>query len=196
MLLYSSAAESLPLAVQEAEENFDLALVGALEIDVVPYIGDMRVPDSIITQLAKTLHQGSRLYETESGYGSPPLHSAPSSPPPSITKTGSKRSSNSRESKSTSHEINGAGEGSHHFGSTESGPLLPRERFSYWCFDLLFLICSDTTKGEFNSCSVLEIYVLNIYSYRSRRFKKEDGCTKLTIVTKSMSCHFGRICRR
>jgi len=25
---------------------------------------------------------------------------------------------------------------------------LPRERFSYWCFDLLFLICSDTAKDR------------------------------------------------
>jgi hypothetical protein len=34
------------------------------------------------------------------------------------------------------------------YGSTDSGPLTARERFSYWCFDLLFLICSDTTKGD------------------------------------------------
>ena len=35
-------------------------------------------------------------------------------------------------------------------GSTDFGSLVPRERFSYWCFDLLFLICSETTKGAFS----------------------------------------------
>jgi len=28
------------------------------------------------------------------------------------------------------------------WASTEVGRVMPRERFSYWCFDLLFLICS------------------------------------------------------
>ena len=32
-------------------------------------------------------------------------------------------------------------------GSTDFGNMVPRERFSFWCFDLLFLICSDVTKG-------------------------------------------------
>ena len=33
-------------------------------------------------------------------------------------------------------------------GTTDPGHFLPRERFSYWCFDLLFLVCSETSKGE------------------------------------------------
>jgi hypothetical protein len=33
-------------------------------------------------------------------------------------------------------------------GLTDFGNMVPRERFSYWCFDLLFLICSDVTRGR------------------------------------------------
>ena len=46
--LFSSAADQFPLDVQEAEEKFDLALIATLEIDVVPQLGDARVPDSVI----------------------------------------------------------------------------------------------------------------------------------------------------
>jgi hypothetical protein len=127
--MLSSATEAFPLDVQEAEENFDLALIGALEIDVVPHLGDKRIPDPLVGQLAKVLHQGSRLYEVD-------LDSAPHSP-------GS--SSGSREFEKIDMD------GQYDNGSTKSGALLPRERFSYWCFDLLFLICSDTTKGGVTS---------------------------------------------
>ncbi|KAG0693467.1 hypothetical protein DFH29DRAFT_395632 [Suillus ampliporus] len=36
-------------------------------------------------------------------------------------------------------------------GTTAPGVLVPRERFSFWCFDLLFLICSNVTSGKFIS---------------------------------------------
>ncbi|KAJ7123851.1 hypothetical protein C8R43DRAFT_1098976 [Mycena crocata] len=121
-----SATEAFPLQMQEAEENFDLALIGALEIDVVPHLGDKRVPDALVGQLAKVLQQGSRLYEAELG-------SNPHSPV---------SSSGSREFEKI--EMDGRYEN----GSTQSGALVPRERFSYWCFDLLFLICSNTTKDQ------------------------------------------------
>ena len=122
----SSATEAFPLETQEAEENFDLALIAALEIDVVPHLGATRVPDSLVGQLAKVLHQGSRLYESEEA-------SNPHSPV---------SSSGSREFEKIDMD------GQYDNGSTQSGALLPRERFSYWCFDLLFLICSNTTKGK------------------------------------------------
>ncbi|KAJ6525079.1 hypothetical protein DFH09DRAFT_1250788 [Mycena vulgaris] len=121
-----SATETFPLEMQEAEENFDLALIGALEIDVVPHLGDKRVPDSLVGQLAKVLQQGSRLYEVE-------MTSNPHSPV---------SSSGSREFEKIEMD------GHYDNGSTQSGALLPRERFSYWCFDLLFLICSNTTKDQ------------------------------------------------
>ena len=36
------------------------------------------------------------------------------------------------------------------FGTTAPANLFPRERFKYWCFDLLFLTCSASTHGKFS----------------------------------------------
>ena len=33
-------------------------------------------------------------------------------------------------------------------GTTAEVVEVGRERFGYWCFDLLFLLCSDVEKGE------------------------------------------------
>jgi hypothetical protein len=59
----SSTAENFDLEDQEAEENYDLALISSLEIDLVPHLGGPRVPDNLIGQLSKVLHQGSQLYK-------------------------------------------------------------------------------------------------------------------------------------
>lgn len=130
-------AETFSLDVQEAEENFDLTLIGALEIDVVPHLGDTRVPDSLVSQLAKVLHQGSRLYEEEGG-------STDSHVSSNVSANGNgcatPRSWKSLEFENVDMEREFT-------GNTHFGSLVPRERFSFWCFDLLFLICSNTTKG-------------------------------------------------
>lgn len=130
----------MPPEVQEAEENFDLALIASLEIDVIPHLGDVRVPDSLIMQLAKVLHLGSKLREFDDA--SPP----PSPPPPS---TPPKKGSRTARSSDSFEKVDVAGDRDYTVGTTDSGTSLPRERFSYWCFDLLFLICSDTAKGLF-----------------------------------------------
>ncbi|KAI0795954.1 hypothetical protein C8Q75DRAFT_791099 [Abortiporus biennis] len=127
-----SAADSFPLEVQEAEENFDLALVASLEIDVVPHLGDTRVPDYVVSQLARVLHQGSQLRESED-------YEPPS---PKSLETRSNRSSREFE------KIEKFGDGQLVSGTTDGGRHLPRERFSYWCFDLLFLICSDIAQDQ------------------------------------------------
>ncbi|THU96822.1 hypothetical protein K435DRAFT_722517 [Dendrothele bispora CBS 962.96] len=138
-----TAAESLPLHVQEEEENFDLALIAALEIDVVPHLGDRRLPDSIVTQLAKVLAQGSRLYDTDSR-----LFDNSRSRTPDLPNGNDERGGLSPISQSyVKVDI----EKHYGHGSTDLGALLPRERFSYWCFDLLFLICSDVTKDQEDS---------------------------------------------
>jgi hypothetical protein len=126
----SSTADALPLEAQEAEENFDLALIASLEIDVAPHLGDSRVPDYLVSQLAQILHRGSVLYEpeSESGTNTPPA-------------------TEQRSEKVEKVEV----DQQYGLGSTEFGSLVPRERFSYWCFDLLFLICSNTTSGEHTS---------------------------------------------
>ncbi|KZT30047.1 hypothetical protein NEOLEDRAFT_1153423 [Neolentinus lepideus HHB14362 ss-1] len=125
-----SATESFPLDVQEAEENFDLALIASLEIDVVPHLGDARVPDYLIMHFAKVLHQGSKLVDF-----SEPDHGQSQIPTPTASPG---RKSNKAAEKDRQYDI----------GTTEAGRVFPRERFSYWCFDLLYLICSDISSDQ------------------------------------------------
>jgi len=113
---FSSAALTLPLDVQAEEECFDSALLEELQKHVVPHIGTARVPDHLVSELARILHGGSQVYVFADV---PPYESTQ----PDKTDV------------------------SDH-GSTELGQLVPRERFSYWCFDLLFLICSRTPESE------------------------------------------------
>lgn len=112
----------MTLEEQEAEELPDLSLIAALEIDVVRYLADGRVPGYVMVQSAKTLYRDGQLYMAEDGgkdASSTSLHS----------------SADSKSSTSTKVD------------ETMDSPLysraLPRERFSYWCCDLLSLICPD-----------------------------------------------------
>jgi hypothetical protein len=97
----------------------------------VPHLGDTRVPDHLITLLAKVLHQGSQLYKSEMD------PSRPDSPSTDAEKT-SDDSRDSHDFEKVYLDI----------GTTAPGLLVPRERFSFWCFDLLFLICSNLTSGN------------------------------------------------
>ena len=126
---HSSHAESFPLEVQEEEETFDLSLISALEIDVVPYMGDSRIPDYLVSQLGSILHKGSRLRRLtdRSNENAGPMNGYPAIERITIEKIEMDKN--------------------HEKGTTELGTVVPRERFSYWCFDLLFLVCSNTTKG-------------------------------------------------
>ena len=119
-----SQAESFPLEAQEEEETFDLSLISALEIDVVPYLGDSRIPGYLVSQLGSILYQGSRLRKT---IDRPNGNVLQVNGYPAIEKIEMDKHNET--------------------GTTEMGSALPRERFSYWCFDLLFLVCSNTTKG-------------------------------------------------
>src|SRR5579863_1854405 len=126
----SSAIDNLPFSEQEDEENFDQSLITSLEKDVIPCLGDDRVPDYLIIQLAKVLQHGSQLLQHEQDDDWPPT---PMSPPPSNTKPAA------RKGKADAEMV---------VGSTVPVREVLRERFSYWCLDLLFLICSDTSKGK------------------------------------------------
>ena len=127
----SSAADAFSLSEQEEEEKFDHHLVASLETDVVPCLGDGRVPDYLITQLAKILQQGSQLLQDGSSEEYPPT-------PTSLTHP----------------EIQSGKAEDEDIGSTVPLLAVSRERFSYWCLDLLFFICSDTAKGISTSSSV------------------------------------------
>ena len=131
----SSAAENLSLETQEEEENFDLAFLASLEIDITPHLGDPRVSASLVSHLSRVLQEGSKLYDfamTTSGGA-----------PDEDDKT---RASSSRRTSETLFYVE---DRDYELGTTHLGIVVPRERFSYWCFDLLFLICSDTARGVF-----------------------------------------------
>jgi hypothetical protein len=131
----SSPIDSLPLSEQEDEENFDQSLITSLETDVIPCLGDDRVPDYLITHLAKVLQQGSQLLlQHDQDDDRPPT---PISPPQS--------------KKAKSAKWNDKIDAETMVGSTVPVKEVSRERFSYWCLDLLFFICSDTAKGRSNA---------------------------------------------
>lgn len=97
------------------------------------------MPDYIVSQLARVLHQGSQLRVAD--YDLPP---SPTSLP-DVSSSG--KAAEDRFSKDF-EKLETFGDGSIGMGTTAPGRFLPRERFSYWCFDLLFLICSDTSQGK------------------------------------------------
>ncbi|KAI0700224.1 hypothetical protein C8T65DRAFT_790748 [Cerioporus squamosus] len=122
-----SAIEQSPLDIQEAEENFDLSLIASLEIDVVPYLGDASVPDYIVSQLARVLHQGSRLRTVDEDLPPSPssLHDVP-------LPRGAKKSHDSHSPKDSKDldKVEKFGDGYIGAGTTALGHFLPRERFS------------------------------------------------------------------
>ncbi|KAG2050060.1 hypothetical protein BDR06DRAFT_960556 [Suillus hirtellus] len=129
-----TAIESFSLEDQEAEENFDLSLISSLEIDLVPHLGDTRVPDHLITQFAKILHKGSQLYKSSMDPSRPDS-------PSTDTVNVSDDSRDSHDFEKVDFDI----------GTTAPGVLVTRERFSFWCFDLLFLICSNVISDQESS---------------------------------------------
>lgn len=160
---------------------------------MVPYIGDSRIPDVLVSKLGKILHAGSQVYDVAGELPISPIRS-----------NGSSSSTFSTSSNSVSSPIN------HHapkiipvdiderysdLGTTENGKFAPRERFSYWCFDLLFLICSDTTKGWSLSLAIalftciLKILLLN----RSRKSQEAVSCFKSIVFIESVSYNFGGV---
>ena len=126
-----------PLETQRSEENFDLALIASLEIDVVPYLGDSRVPDYLILQLGKMLHSGSQLQQPEDSH-----YQEVEIPVLTGSDVAKPKSHKGKKSPNKGNVVLEA-----ELGTTRSGKLVPRERFSYWCFDLLLLICSNIAKG-------------------------------------------------
>lgn len=132
-MILSRISDSLPLEEQEAEEMFDISLIAALEVDVIPSVADTRVSDQIIVQLAKMLHQGSLIYMHEE----------------SMPDDRSAGFASDKSASSTAVEA---------VGSTMNWTTQSRERFSYWCLDLLFLISSDLLKGIY--CRIIYLYYM------------------------------------
>ncbi|BGP03886.1 Endocytosis and vacuole integrity protein [Rhodotorula toruloides] len=107
------------------EEEFDLALLASLEHDVLPHIGSPRVPDDLIRRLAKALQLASRLYRLDL-------------PGPST---------NSRVEARFSLDFDEQVKGEM-FGTTVEIVENRKERFAYWCLDMLFLVCDGDEASE------------------------------------------------
>ncbi|KAM0751477.1 hypothetical protein T439DRAFT_287566 [Meredithblackwellia eburnea MCA 4105] len=120
----SHHGESFSTEELHEEENFDLALLISLERDVLPHIGSASVPDDLIRRLSKCLQTASRLYELDL---------------PNLTSNGADALFDSDFDRQARGQM---------FGTTAEVIEVGRERFGYWCFDLLFLLCSDVEKDE------------------------------------------------
>jgi hypothetical protein len=126
LIVVSLVAATFPLDDQEADENFDFAVISSLEHDVVPHLGDPRLSDEVIVKLGQTLQRGSTIYEAEEVFMSP------------STSTSLSLAVESVDIDTRYPEL----------GSSRTGKPAPRERFSYWCLDLLFAVCSCEHKGQ------------------------------------------------
>ena len=116
----------------------------------MPYLGVFRVSDTLVAQLGQILQRGSTIHQAVDMSSSPSSSSSPSDVP---NLPGSKFSAHQKPPspwplvmpslEKVALDIRYSELSSSHLGRT-----VPRERFSYWCFDLLFLICSRVTQGR------------------------------------------------
>jgi len=131
---------SFDLDQQQAEENFDLAFVASLELDVLPCLGQSRIPDEIIRGLGMAVQAASRLYtfDLENENSHPLAISTPRNP-----SLGQLLPENCRFIEDFAKQAKGTT-----CGTTADVSRRPRERFTYWCFDLLFLFCSPAPSNK------------------------------------------------
>lgn len=115
---------SMTLKQQRAEEDFEYAVLSSLESDIVPRLGNSAIPDDAIIALARSLSAASNLHE-------PKHEEAP------------KAAKSPRPDGSVRSPLLPA-------GSTEDELDLPRERFSYWCLDLLFSMCTGRADSAYS----------------------------------------------
>jgi hypothetical protein len=126
--IHSSACEQLDPSSREEDEAFDRAWLASLQADVIPHLGDPQVTPSILEYLARILQEGSRLHEFSVAH---PANDGPvnNGAKPDRLDLGERRAFD--------------------VPTTQGGTLLPREAFSYWCFDLLFQLCSSSVSRRY-----------------------------------------------
>ncbi|KNF01720.1 hypothetical protein PSTG_05148 [Puccinia striiformis f. sp. tritici PST-78] len=128
----------LDLDQQQAEENFDLAFVASLELDVLPCLGQSRIPDETIRSLGMAVQAASRLYtfdlELENSAQSDMTSAQGAAGLGQISPENCRFIEDFAEQAKDSI-----------CGTTADVLRRPRERFIYWCFDLLFLFCTPST---------------------------------------------------
>lgn len=156
------------MEVQDAEEESDLAYIKALQVTIFPYLGDSRVPDDVISQFGKMLQNASRLHRLD------------------IDRP---RSPESIGGRTLVEDHKGKLRGLHEFedldfaqmaGTTVPMVHLPRERFAYWCFDLLFLICSSSQDGPWTINQRVTRHPLILFICRLRS-RTTTSCSSMPI---------------
>ena len=112
----------------------------SLELDVLPYLGQSRIPDEIIRSLGMTVQAASRLYtfDLEVENANPSAITTEYSPG-----LAQMFPENCRFIDDFVQQAKGP-----IWGTTADVSRRPRERFIYWCFDILFLFCSPAISSK------------------------------------------------
>ncbi|KZT52790.1 hypothetical protein CALCODRAFT_475492 [Calocera cornea HHB12733] len=129
-------ATTMPLPEQDAEEIFDRSLLTAIEQHVVPYIGDPNLPVELVQRLPLLLESSGVLHRPEADpdfVPAPEVHSSP------LPKDKQPNTPQSTLRSSSEHAI---------YGDPVSVTALYRERYRYWCFDLLFALCGNAKQDH------------------------------------------------
>lgn len=138
------AALDLSLAEQQADEDFDLAVLATVELHLLPQLGFSSVPADAITSLAKSLRDASRLYDLALDDGDDFAGLAS----PTMTLVNSTESKEARLLDDYDAQAAADSFESELDGTTIGERERPRERFAYWAWNLLFLMCQSFEDGE------------------------------------------------
>lgn len=120
----------------------------SLEKDVIPHLGLPKVPDDLIRRLGKYLQTASRLYALN----------LPASTNGAVRSTATLHSSHGADDTPQKEarfegDFDRQARGRVH-GTTAEVLELGRERFAYWCFEMLFLLSSDLDLGAAFLCAL------------------------------------------
>lgn len=145
------------------------------------------MPSDVILSLVQALRDASRLHEPAGD------RSVGKSSSPSLTAVSSRDSGDARSNASSrmaSDHYMQASADTTLDGTTMDDEELPRERFAYWCLDLLFLMCNRASEGENDeadaSNSVVDRLTFALYD-RERSEEKKDCCSVLPSTFRPLS---------
>lgn len=117
-----------------------------LQVDILPKLGRPKVPTDAIASLAQALRDASRLHQLALDWSEASLAS------PSLTAASSGQSLNRKPAaafvSASDFKSRSSSDGTLD-GTTIDDEELPRERFAYWCLDLLFHMCTRAQDGEY-----------------------------------------------
>jgi len=135
-----TSVHSSTAAEDSIDEAFDQAFITTIESYITPYLGNRRVSDDIIVDFGKVLQHASKIHEVGSHSS---LGLTRTSPEQRLSEASNEAIPTKPYKGFQNHELHDV------MGTTSTFSILPRERFSYWCFDLLFLLCSQVSDCGF-----------------------------------------------